>query len=84
MEKERLEALKEIQNNYDAFFMLNKYSDDGTHKKEFDILKKAVGDDELGLRAINWIKNEYDCYYKMDYVDNKDSAFDYLEKLIKE
>ena len=79
-----LKALEEIQNNYDAFYITNKYGDNGTHKKEFDILKEVVGDDDLGLRAINWIKHQYDCYYKSNYIDNVEkSAFDYLEEIIK-
>jgi hypothetical protein len=83
--KKELKALKEIQDNYDAFYILNKYGDNGTHKKEFDILNDFIKDDDLGKRALNWIRHEYDCYYKDDYIDNiEKSAFDYLEEIIKE
>jgi len=78
------EAIKEIQNNYDAFYILNKYGGNGTHKQEFDILYEFVGDDEMGKKALNWIKNCYDCYCKEKYINDKDSAFAYLEKLIVE
>jgi hypothetical protein len=80
---EKLKALKEIKNSYDAFYILNKYGDKGTHKKEFDILNEVVKNDDLGKRALNWIKHEYDCYYKENYIDNVEkSAFDYVEELI--
>ena len=81
--KDKLKAIEEIMKNYDAFFISNKYGK-GTHEKEFDILKKYFKDDEMGLRALNWIKHEYDCYYKNDYIDVKGTAFDYLKKNIKE
>lgn len=81
MNKE-LEALKKIKDSYDAFYITNKYGP-GTHKEEFDILIKAIKDDGLGLRAINWLKHQYDCYYKDDYSkENKKSAFYYLEELL--
>jgi hypothetical protein len=79
-----IKALNDIQDSYDAFYIANKYGDDGTHKKEFDILFKFVKDDDLGKRALNWIKHEYDCYYKEDYSHDENSPFAYLEKLIKE
>ena len=83
--KEELKAINEIQDSYDAFYILNKYGTDGTHKKEFDILFEFVKNDELGKNALNWIKHEYDCYYKNDYYSNdKNSPFAYLEEFIKE
>jgi len=80
------EALNEIYNNYDAFYIGNKYGGDEykTHKKEFDILIDFVKNDEMGGRAVSWIMHEYDCYYKNEYADEKDdNAFNYLKKLIE-
>lgn len=78
-----LKAIEEIQNSYDAFYIENKYGD-GTHKKEFDILYEFAKDKEMTLRALNWIKGCYDCYYKNDYIDIKETAFAYILKLIRE
>lgn len=82
MDKE-LKALEEIKDKYDAFYITNKYGP-GTHEKEFKMLTELVKDDDLGKRALNWIKHQYDCYYKENYIDNiEKSAFDYLEEIIK-
>ena len=43
----------------------------------FELLK----DDELSMRALNWIKNAYDCYYKEEIKKEEDNAFNYLKKL---
>ena len=61
-----LEAVKEILNSYDAFYITNKYGDDGTHKEEFNLLKDYFKNDEVGLKALSWISHVYDCYYKKD------------------
>ncbi len=81
--KKELEALKEIQNNYDAFYIANKYGDNGTHEKEFNILKEFIKNDIYGKRALNWIRHEYDCYYLKDFIGTKGTAFAYLEELIE-
>jgi len=77
--------LKEIFEEYDAFFVENKYGE-GTHKKQFDTLKEVLKDDEMSMRALNWIHDCYDCYYKdehKNHVDktkyNERSAFYYLQ-----
>lgn len=88
--EEQIKALSEIFNNYDAYFVTNKYGDKGTHDKEFKLLNEALKDDKKSLSALNWIKNLYDCYYSKEYLSKKDetqydenSAFYYLEKKIK-
>ena len=77
------EAITEIYQSYDAFYIENKYTEDGgTHKKEFDVLIEFVKNDERALRIINWIKHHYDCYYKIE-ADNS-IEFYYLRNFIKE
>lgn len=83
-----VEALDSILETYDAFYITNKYGDNGTHELEFAVLLEyifTVNDkpDELALRAIAWIKDCYDCYYKENYKDDSDdTAFSYLRKFI--
>ena len=79
----KLKALEKIINEYDAFYITNKYGP-GTHIEEFDILIKAVGNDEIGLNAVNWIKRQYDCYYKSEYENDDTTAFAYLKKILGE
>lgn len=76
------EALERIQSEYDAFYVKNKYGE-GTHNEEFNLLEQTFEDDEMALRALRWIKYEYDCYYQ-EYRDNDpDSAFNYLKNKLK-
>jgi len=75
-------AIKEIQNNYDAFYIKNKYGE-GTHEKEFTLLNQLATPENKVSNALLWIKECYDCYYKDEY-DNKESAFSYLYTLIIE
>lgn len=76
------EALDNIKNSYDAFFIQNKYGDNGTHDEEFKLLASLP---ELNLEkgALCWIKYEYDCYYKDSYADEKDTAFEYIRNICK-
>ena len=75
-----LNALNEIKDSYDAFFIENKYGDN-THKKQFDLLSKELNL-PLDKGALAWIKYEYDCYYKGDYEDETGTAFEYIRNLI--
>ncbi len=79
MKQEYLEAVDKLENEYDAFYIENKYGD-GTHKKEFELLAKLKG--EKVLNALNWIRNCYDCYYKHE--NGEDSPFEYLRKVIND
>jgi hypothetical protein len=79
-----LNALDEIKDGYDAFFMSNKYDDDNsknTHKEQFALLSKELNL-PLDKGALAWIKYEYDCYYKNNYEDETGTAFEYVRNLI--
>ena len=79
-----LNALDEIKDSYDAFFIVNKYDDDNTkntHKEQFALLSKELNL-PLNKGALVWIKYEYDCYYKGYYEDETGSAFEYIRNLI--
>ena len=71
------EAINNLKNEYDAFFIENKYGK-GTHNDEFELLSTLKGDKVAN--ALAWIKDCYDCYYKDELA--KGNAFDYLESLI--
>lgn len=77
MKQEYLNAVDKLENEYDAFYIENKYGE-GTHSKEFELLKNLKG--EKVLNALNWIRNCYDCYYKHE--NGEDSPFEYLRKVI--
>lgn len=79
-----INAVDDLINSYDAYYFLNKYSElnEGTHGKQFEMLYDYLKDDEMCVRALKWIKNCYDCYYKEDVKDNKESAFYYLKNEI--
>ena len=68
------EAINNLKNEYDAFYVENKYGS-GTHKAEFELLSTLKG--EKVHSALAWIKDCYDCYYKDEL-----NPFDYLESLI--
>ena len=72
------QAIDSIYNDYDAFYITNKYGD-GTHGKEFGIIIEATKGDSKAVQAIGWIKNCYDCYYKADFAAGTGTAFDYLK-----
>lgn len=86
--KEMIEAINKLQDSYDAFLIYNKYTSledlsDNTHKKEFELLFKILKEDEMCVKALNWILNCYDYYYKDEFNDGKD-AFSYLRNKIEE
>ena len=74
------EALNEIKESYDAYFIGNKYGE-GTHKKQFDLLSTLEGD-KVKI-AIAWIRDCYDCYYKSDFENEEGTAFEYLRNICK-
>lgn len=87
MKEELLTALNNLLDEYDAYYIANKYSkfedEDCTHHNEFMLLKDFVKDDELGMKALNWIRYCYDCYYKDEVLESEDTAFSYLKNLIE-
>ena len=80
--KELIKAIDDLWNNYDAFLFYNKY-EENTHKKQFELLEERFKQDEMSMKAIKWIKNCYDCFYKEDFNDDK-SAFAYLKKQLED
>lgn len=86
MKEEMLKKLNEIKDEYDAYYIENKYGE-GTHKEQFKKLREHLKDDEMSMRALNWISQCYDCYYKDDKIYNIEgdaNPFYYLETKIKE
>lgn len=72
--------LLEIWKSYDAYYITNKYGETSTHKEEFEILHELLKDDELSDKALRWIANYYDCYYKDEFDEkNDDNPFYYLQ-----
>lgn len=70
--------LLSLWENYDAYFIGNKYGE-GTHEKEFKSLSELLPD-EVSTKALSWIRHCYDCYYKNEYEDMNDSnPFWYLQ-----
>lgn len=87
MKEEMLKKLNEIKDGYDAYYIENKYGEEGTHKEQFEKLREYLKDDEMSMIALNWISHRYDCYYKDDEdynVENDSNPFYYLETKIKE
>lgn len=80
--KELIKAIDELYNNYDAFLIDNKYGEN-THRKQFELLIERFKQDEMSMKAIEWIQHCYDCYYKEDFKDDK-SAFAYLKKQLED
>lgn len=79
-----MEELNEIRESYDAFYFDNKYGEESTHKEQFEKLRELLKDNELALRALNWISVNYDCYYKDEYNEGSNiNPFYYLECEIK-
>lgn len=88
LDKNIIEAINKLQDSYDAFLIYNKYTsledlNDNTHKKEFELLLEKFKNDEMCMKAIKWIMNCYDYYYKDEFNDGND-AFSYLRNKIKE
>lgn len=73
-----LEAIDRLENEYDAYYIENKYGTN-THEKEFDLLKELHGDKVKN--ALDWIRDCYDCYYKDD--NDETSPFEYLRQCAK-
>lgn len=87
MKEEMLKSLNEIKNGYDAYYIENKYSEETTHKEQFEKLREYLKDDGMSMRALNWISHCYDCYYKDDKfynIEGDANPFYYLETKIKE
>jgi hypothetical protein len=88
MKEKYLGYVNNLLDSYDAFYFQNKYSeaDKTTHSEEFVELGKLLKEDDTSMRALGWIKNCYDCYYKADLEkpENKDNAFNYLKNKIEE
>lgn len=78
--EEMLKAVDELENEYDAYYMMNKYGDKNTHAKQFEMLSTLKG--ELVPNALGWIRHCYDCYYKHE--NSEDSPFNYLRKAIED
>lgn len=83
-----IKAINKLQDSYDAFFRVNKYSTledlgNNTHKAEFELLFENFKNDEKCVKAIKWIMVCYDCYYKEEFNDGND-AFSYLRNKITE
>lgn len=79
------EYLLEIWKSYDAFYFANKYGEENTHKEQFKKLRELLKSDELSQRALNWISQCYDCYYKNEYEGmNDDNPFYYLQNKVEE
>mgnify|MGYP006956326525 FL=1 len=81
--EEYLKAVDNLLDSYDAYYIANKYDEkNNTHKKEFKMLIDLFENSEMDLRAIQWIHNCYDCYYKSQYENDEESPFAYLKKSI--
>ena len=72
--------LLKIWKSYDAYYFVNKYGEARTHKEEFERIHELLKDDELSDKALRWIANRYDCYYKNEFEEkNDDNPFYYLQ-----
>lgn len=80
-----INAIDDLLNEYDAYYFINKYSEleENIHGTQLSMLFELLKDDELSMRALNWIKNAYDCYYKEEIKKEEDNAFNYLKKVIE-
>ena len=81
--EELLKSVNNLQNEYDAFLMMNRYSwlNKNSHSKEFEILSKLK--DTKVKNALAWIHDCYDCYYKDEIAKDKDNPFNYLREVIE-
>lgn len=82
--EELLMAVNNLQNEYDAFYMMNRYSwekDENTHAKEFEMLLSLKDKGDTVENALVWIHDCYDCYYKDEL--GIDNAFAYLKMVIE-
>lgn len=76
------EALDNIKNSYDAFYIGN-ICGKGTHEKEFELLA-TLPELILDKGALCWLKYMYDCYYKDEFEDETGTVFEYLRKICRE
>lgn len=74
-----LKAIESLEDEYDAFYLGNRYGVDNTHKEEFELLKQLKGDKVPN--ALAFIHDCYDCYYKSE--NGEDSPFNYLRKCVE-
>lgn len=84
--EELLKAVDELQNEYDAFTMMNRYSweeDENTHANQFKILIDAKLKGDKVVNALHWIHDCYDCYYKNEVEEDENNPFNYLRGVIK-
>jgi hypothetical protein len=83
--EEYLKAVDELLDSYDAYYFINKYSelDENTHGTQLSMLYELLKDDNMSMKALNWIKNAYDCYFKEEIKKEEDNAFNYLKKVIE-
>lgn len=82
-----MDELNVIKNRYDAYFMGNRYDIENTHEDEFVYLRDLLKNDAKSQRALDWIHDCYDCFYKDDpdyNVQDDSNPFYYLECKIKE
>lgn len=85
--KKYQEALNKIKNEYDAYYLGNRYGKnfDCNLKEDFQKLfeLKDIFQDDLVENALNWIHDCYDYYYKEDFEDPQaDNPFNHLQGLI--
>ncbi len=83
-----LNMLKTLLDEYDAFYFMNKYCTlenlkNNTNEYEFTNLYNLLKTDMVSIKALNWILNCYDCYYKNEVESDQDSAFGYLKNKIE-
>lgn len=83
--EEYLKAVDELLDSYDAYYFINKYSElyENTHGTQLSMLYELLKDDNMSMKALNWIKNAYDCYFKEEIKKEEDNAFNYLKKVIE-
>lgn len=78
--EEYIKAVDDLLNGYDAYYITNKYDEkNNTHKNQFEMLIELFKDDVISMRAIQWIHNCYDCYYKSQFENDEESPFAYLK-----
>lgn len=78
---EYLRAIDDLEHEYDAFYMLNRYGGEGnTHDKQFKLLSTLKGNKVKN--ALGWIHDLYDCYYRIEIVSDPNNPFEYLRKCV--
>lgn len=79
--EEYLKAVDDLLDGYDAYYIINKYGeeDKNTHSSQFKLLYEYLKNDEMAVKALNWIKNNYDCWYKDVYEKDTRSPFYFIK-----